>query len=83
MVTIDIIGMIISIIFIGIRYPHIALIAVLAHEAGKILMAVFVHQQIDLIIYAGAFGTASLVNHNSRYSAIVMFSCALAKFVLA
>lgn len=83
MVTIDIIGMIISIVFIGARYPHIALIAVLIHEAGKFLMAVFVRQQINLIMAAGAFGTASFVNDSNWCSVLVLFSGALANFILA
>jgi hypothetical protein len=83
MVSIDILGIILSALFIGIRYPHIAFIAILTHEAGKIFMAILVHKQVNFIIAAGAFGTASFADVGNESGILVMFSGALANFILA
>jgi len=56
MLSIDLIGIIITGTFIGLRYPHIVLAAVFVHEMGKIITALFLQQHIENIIIAGVFG---------------------------
>ncbi|CUH94061.1 putative membrane protein [Propionispora sp. 2/2-37] len=56
MIVVDFIGLVFTLCLVGLRYPHYALVAMFIHETGRILMAVFLHQKIDLVVAAGAFG---------------------------
>jgi hypothetical protein len=73
LVAIDLIGLCITILAIGIRYPHYGLITVFVHEIGRMLMALVISGRIDAIISAGAFGSATFINQ-SDWSVTVLFA---------
>lgn len=85
MVAIDFIGLLITILLIGLRYPHYVLMAALVHELGKILMIMFVHGHIDTIIAAGAFGNTVVSNYNNNgiLDALIVFSGPLANYIVS
>lgn len=64
MITVDLIGILITSCMVGIRYPGYLLLAILAHETGRVILAVFFQGQIDSIMVAGVFSATS-VSHLS------------------
>ena len=60
MVTVDLVGLAVTVALIGGRYPVHALAAILIHEFGKLAAAVFLGGRIEAIVAAGAFGSATL-----------------------
>ncbi|MDF2570743.1 hypothetical protein [Sporomusa sp.] len=83
MMAVDIVGLIISIIVIGIRYPHFALAAALANTAGQVLMAIFLAGNIEKIVTAGAFSSASVTNLSELKSLLFAFSGPLTNFIIS
>lgn len=84
MVAVDFIGLILTICIVGLRYPHYVLAAAFIHEAGRILMALFLHGQIDTLVAAGAFGIASIGNLGSGAKlAMVVFAGPLANYIVS
>jgi len=83
MLGIDLIGLLATIFFVGLRYPHYVLLAAGVHEFGRIFIAVFLHIHIDSIIAAGAFGTMVVSNYNSSTIGIVLiFSGSFANYIV-
>lgn len=84
MVGIDLIGLLATIFLVGIRYPHYVLLATCIQECGCILVAVFLHGQIDYIVAAGAFGTIAISNYHSGIIGIlILFSGSVANYVMS
>lgn len=83
MVSIDFIGLFLTVFLIGVRYPHYVLIAATIHEFGRIMMALFLHGKIDAILAAGAFGTTTVSDYNSSIVVIlIMLSGPLANYII-
>lgn len=83
MLAIDFIGLIITICAVGLRYPHWALCAALIHDLGRVIMTLFLHGQIDSLVVAGAFGTASVSNLSGFLgSVLVVFSGPMANYIV-
>ncbi len=84
MLGIDLIGLLATVLLVGIRYPHYVLLATSIHECGCILVAVFLHGQIDYILAAGAFGTVTMSNYSSGIIGIlILFSGSVANYVMS
>lgn len=82
MLAIDIIGLFITIIIIGIRYPHHVLIAAIVHEIGRVLMVLMVSGKVTLIIAAGAFGTnPGIDQYNWLMGSLIKISGPLANYI--
>lgn len=62
MVIVDFFGLLLTVIVVGLRYPHYVLIAALLHEVGRIIIALSLHGHIDSISAAGIFGSAQMSN---------------------
>lgn len=82
MVSIDIVGLMISIILVSVRYPHYALGAAVANAAGQVLMAVFLAGNIDSIVTAGAFSSAA-VTLSQHKTLLFMASGPLTNFIIS
>ena len=83
MLGIDLIGLLATIFFVGLRYPHYVLLAACVHEFGRIFVAIFLHTHIDYILAAGAFGTMVVSNYNSSAIGIVLiFSGSFANYIV-
>lgn len=65
MITIDFIGLILTGCIVGMRYPQYVAMAILAHESGRVAMALFFQGQIDNIVVSGVFSATS-VSHISQ-----------------
>ncbi|MCX7780254.1 MAG: hypothetical protein N2491_04940 [Negativicutes bacterium] len=83
MLTVDFIGLWMTICLTGIRYPHYVLVAALVHEAGRIIMVIFLKISVDAVIAAGAFGTVSMREFAAAQSALVLFAGPLANYAVS
>ncbi|QDR80771.1 hypothetical protein [Sporomusa termitida] len=83
MLAIDMIGLVISIIIVGVRYPHYALAAAVINTTGQILMAVLLAANIEKIVTAGAFSSASMTNLSELQSLLFACSGPLANFLVS
>ena len=83
MLGIDLIGLLATIILVGLRYPHYVLFAACVHEFGRIFIVVFLHTHVDYIMAAGAFGTMAVSNYNpGAIGALLIFSGPIANYIV-
>jgi len=84
MLAIDIIGLVMTVCLIGIRYPHFVLGAAIIHDMGRVVMALFLHGNIESIVAAGAFGSTDVSNLNSVLkNAVIILSGPLANYMVS
>lgn len=84
MIYIDFIGLVLTVCFIGLRYPHYVVLAILLQEVGQILVTVFLHGQITAISAAGAFGSAVVSNYDGNILGIlIIFGGSLTNYVVS
>lgn len=83
MLVVDVIGLIISISLVSIRYPHYALFAALANALGQIVMAVFLAANIEKIVTAGAFSSSAITNLSGFKTILFMVSGSLTNFIIS
>lgn len=83
MLAIDLIGFIITILAIGIRYPHYVVLVALVHEIGQLCTAFILDIQVDLIIAAGVFSTTDVTSNsnNGVINALAVLSGSLANYI--
>lgn len=79
MLGIDLIGLLATICLIGVRYPHYVILATCIHEFACIIVAVFLHVQIDSIVAAGAFGTLTV----SNMGFLILYSGSLVNYMIS
>lgn len=65
MLTLDVIGLIISVFLIGLRYAHYACIALVIGELGSIMMSLFVNVQVNTVVAAGIFSRMNVQGVNA------------------
>jgi hypothetical protein len=83
MLTVDFIGLLITVCLVGLRYPHHVLGAAVIHDLGRILMALFMQGRIETIIAAGAFGATAVSGVKAGGPAIlVAFGGPLANYLV-
>lgn len=82
MVSIDLIGLVVTLGITGLRYPFYALAAAAIHEFGRLAMAVFLNSRVETVMTAGAFSTTTVVNADLLTGALIAFSGALANFII-
>ncbi len=81
MVTIDLIGLLLTILVVSLRYPHYVLLATGIHELGQIFMVIAIHGQFDSMVTAGAFGTMTLRPFDSNIvGVLLLFSGSLINY---
>lgn len=81
MLTIDLIGLLLTIFVVSLRYPHYVLLATGIHELGQIFMIIAAHGQLDSIITAGVFGTMTLRPYDSSIvGGLLLFSGSLINY---
>ena len=84
MLAIDLIGLLATILLVGLRYPHYVLAAICVHEFGRILVVILLHAHIDYIVAAGVFGTMEVSNyHSSALGIVLIFSGALSNYIVS
>lgn len=83
MLSVDLIGLIVTIVIVGIRYPHVVLLAALANNVAQLVMALFLYGSIEAIIASGAFGSV-VINNNAalHIKILVLVSGPLANYYL-
>ena len=83
MITVDFIGLFFTACLVGIRYPACVLLAIVAQEAGRILIALFFQGQIDNILVSGVFSATSVSQLPSSVKlCLVSFGGPLANYVI-
>lgn len=84
MVVVDIVGLLFTVVLVGVRYPHYVLAAAMIHEVGRIAMTVFLHQHIELLVAAGAFGKTTVNNQETMLAAAcIAVSGPLANYIVS
>ncbi|MBP2649793.1 MAG: hypothetical protein H6Q74_618 [Firmicutes bacterium] len=84
MLSIDVIGLVFTMVLVGARYPHYVLVAALIHDLGRIMMVLFLHGNVETVVAAGAFGTAVASNIKSNWQALLItFSGPLANYIVS
>ncbi|SEO36086.1 hypothetical protein [Propionispora vibrioides] len=84
MVVVDIVGLLFTVVLVGVRYPHYVLAAAMIHEVGRIAMTVFLHQHIELLVAAGAFGKTTINNQETMLAAAcIAVSGPLANYIVS
>ena len=83
MISIDVIGLIISIVLVSIRYPHHALAAAVANALGQVTIAAFFAGDIEKIVTAGAFSSVAITNLSQFKSVIFVISGPLTNFIIS
>lgn len=83
MISIDVVGLIISIVLVSIRYPHHALAAALANALGQVIIAAFFAGDIEKIVTAGAFTSAAVTNLSEFKSVVFLISGPLTNFIIS
>lgn len=72
MITVDFISLVITNCLVGIRYPGLVLLALLIHEAGKIIAVLFLENQVQGLVVAGVFSTTTLAPMSSDIPPILI-----------
>lgn len=74
MLVVDFIGLLMTICLTGLRYPHIVLAAGLIHDFGRILMVLFMSGNMESLVAAGVFGTATVTGFTNpiNHALVVM-----------
>lgn len=60
MLSVDLIGLLLTACLTGLRYPHCVLGAAVIHDLGSVLTAIFFQGRVEAVIAAGAFGTTAV-----------------------
>lgn len=66
MLALDIIGLMITILLIGIRYTPYVLAAVVIGETGGILASLYLNAQLDTVVAGGIFSRIAFQGVNAR-----------------
>lgn len=82
MVSIDLIGLAVTLGIIGLRYPLYALAAAAIHEFGRLAMTVFLSGQVEAVVAAGAFSTTTVSDTDLITAALIAFGGPLANFII-
>lgn len=84
MLTVDIIGVIMTVLLVGLRYPLYVIIAGVIGDMGRLLMILCLHGHIQTIVEAGAFGVAHSGDVKSGIPALlVMFSGSMTNYLVS
>ncbi|KYZ77488.1 hypothetical protein AXX12_05110 [Anaerosporomusa subterranea] len=84
MITVDFIGILLTSCLVGIRYPGYLILAIIAHEAGRVILALFFQGHIDSIVVSGVFSATSVTHLSSGVKAsLVALGGPLANYVVS
>lgn len=84
MLTLDMLGLAVTVCLIGLRYPLQVLGASLINSLGPILMTLFLHGHIVTLVAAGAFGSTVASGVRSGAPALlVVFSGPLSNYIVS
>lgn len=81
MLAIDLIGVLLTIAVVGIRYPHYVVVAGLINELGILLMAFITNGNIKFILAAGAFSMTTVAQDDWHYNVLLLLSGPLANYI--
>lgn len=82
MVSLDVIGVFITIGLIGMRYPVHGMAAILIHELGRLVMAFFLDGRITEAVTAGAFSTIAVSNADMIGGILISLGGPVANFII-
>jgi hypothetical protein len=84
MLTLDIVGLVVTVCLIGLRYPLHVLGASLINGLGQVLMILFLHGHIESVVAAGAFGSTVVSGVKSGAPALlVIFAGSLSNYIVS
>jgi hypothetical protein len=83
MLAIDLVGLIITMGLVSVRYPHYAMAAALANALGQVVMAILLAGNIEKMISAGVFSSATVTNLSDLKIILFTLSGPITNFVLS
>ncbi|BBB92949.1 MAG TPA: hypothetical protein PKA28_02060 [Methylomusa anaerophila] len=81
MLTVDFIGLLLTVGLIGPRYPHCVLFAATINLISQIAVALFLQGDIHSIVAAGAFGGMEVSHVTGFKNAVLAISPLLANYI--
>ena len=84
MLAIDLVGLVITICLVGLRYPHYVFCAAVIHDVARVIMILFLHGNLETVVAAGAFGSTVAQGIKTGFpSLLVVFSGPLANYIIS
>ena len=84
MITVDLIGILLTLCIVGARYPVHLVFAILIHEAGRVALALFFQGHIDTILVSGVFSATDVSQLSAEFTiGLVAFGGPMANYVLS
>lgn len=84
MITVDFVGLLLTSCIVGVRYPVQLVFAIVIHEAGRVVLALFFQGHIDAILVSGVFSATSVSQLSEGFKlALVAFGGPAANYVLS
>lgn len=83
MFSVDLVGILLTIPLVGLRYPHYVLFAAFIHDISRMLLTVLFNGNIDTVVAAGTFGSISIANPKGMITLLILFIGPAANFALS
>lgn len=83
MLTIDMLGLFLTVLMVSIRYPHYVIIAAFVHDIGMIIMTLFINGQVEAIITAGAFSALTTSGISGAKAAVIAMTGPLVNYTIS
>lgn len=82
MLSIDVLGLIITGLLLGPRYVHCVLAASALAEAGRVVMTLFLQARVTGLLWGGLFGGVQVQDiHGAWPAALILFSGPLVNYI--
>lgn len=82
MLSIDVLGLVITSLLLGPRYTHYVLLASALAEAGRIGMTLFLQARVTGLVWAGLFGGLHVQDvSGASQAALILFSGPLVNYI--
>lgn len=83
MLALDIIGLVITVFLVGLRYAHYVLLAAVLGETGRIMAILYMNIQPDAVVAGGIFGRMYLQGIHTQLAVVfIYFGGALTNFFI-
>jgi len=84
MLTFDIVGLVVTVCLIGLRYPLYVLMASMINGLGQVVMILFLHGHIESVVAAGAFGSTVVSGVKSGGpTMLIIFAGTLSNYIVS
>jgi len=71
MLEIDLVGLLVSVCLLGVRYPHYVLLATVINQVVQIIAVIFLHGTVSSVMAAGAFSAVTAKNLTPSFGVVI------------